>query len=370
MPAYRRLAACALLSLSLPLLSACDGDDTAGPTALPAKLVIGHRGASALRPEHTLASYELAIELGADVIEPDLVATSDGVLVARHENEISGTTDVAAHPEFAARRTTKSIDGANVTGWFTEDFTLAELKTLRAKERIPANRPANTAYDGRFPIPTLQEVIDLARAKTAETGRTIAVYPETKHPSHFKAIGLPLEKRLVDALHANGYAGRRAPVFIQSFEVANLKEMRALTDLPIVQLLSGSGRPDDFRRAGDARTYASMTTPAGLREIAAYADGIGPSKEMVIPRDTQNNLAAPTALVADAHAAGLVVHPYTFRPENPFLPASLRRGDTASPSTRGDLAAEITAFLQAGVDGVFTDDPGVGRAAMDAFLKR
>ncbi len=370
MPATRCRAACALLSAML-LLSACGDDDAAAvPAPLPATLVIGHRGASALRPEHTLASYELAIELGADAIEPDLVATADGVLVARHENEISGTTDVAAHAEFAARRSTKSIDGASVTGWFTEDFTLAELKTLRARERIPANRPANTAYDGRFPIPTLQEVIDLARAKTAETGRTIALYPETKHPSHFRAVGLPLEKRLVDALHANGFRGRKAPVFIQSFEVANLKEMRALTELPIVQLLSGSGRPDDFRRGGDARTYASMTTPAGLREIAAYADGIGPSKEMVIPRDAQNDLAAPTALMADAHAAGLLVHPYTFRPENPFLPANLRRGDAASPSGRGDLAAEIAAFLRAGVDGVFTDDPGVGRAAVDAFLKR
>ncbi len=350
-------------------LSACGGGN-ADPAPLPAKLVLGHRGASALRPEHTLAAYQLAIEQGADAIEPDLVATADGMLVARHENEISGTTNVADKPEFAARRKTKEIDSVPTTGWFTEDFTLAELRTLRARERIPSNRPANTAFDGQFPIPTLQEVIDLARARSQETGRTIAIYPETKHPSHFKAIGLPLEKRLVDQLHANGYRGKGAPVFIQSFEVGNLKEMRALTDLPIVQLLSGSGRPDDFRRSGDTRTYASLATPAGLREIATYANGIGPSKEMVIARNAQNNLAAPTALVADAHAAGLLVHPYTFRPENPFLPANLRRGNAASPSERGDMAAEITAFLQAGVDGFFTDDPSVGRAAMDRFLGR
>ena len=364
---FRKRVAIAIISLAS--LSACS-DDNSEPAPLPAKLVIGHRGASALRPEHTLASYTLAIELGADVIEPDLVATSDGVLVARHENEISGTTNVADKPEFAARRRTQSIDNVTTTGWFTEDFTLAELKTLRAKERIALNRPANTAYDGQFPIPTLQEVIDLARAKTRETGRTIAIYPETKHPSHFKAIGLPLEKRLVDTLHTNGYRGRGAPVFIQSFEVGNLKEMRVTTDLPIIQLLSGAGQPDDFRRSGDPRTYASLTTPAGLREVATYADGIGPSKDMVIPRNAQNNLAAPTALVADAHAAKLLVHPYTFRPENPFLPAELRRGNAASPSERGDSVAEITAFLQAGIDGFFTDDAGVGRSALDMFLKR
>ena len=291
------------------------------------------------------------------------------MLVARHENEISGTTDVASHAGFASRRTTKSIDGADVTGWFTEDFSLAELRTLRARERIPLNRPGNAAHDGRHPIPTLQEVLDLARAKSAETGRAIAVYPETKHPGHFRAAGLPLEGRLVDALHAAGYRGRDAPVYIQSFEVASLQAMRALTGLPLVQLLAASGQPDDLRRAGDARGYASMATPAGLRAIAAYADGIGPDKEMVIPRDAQDDLAAPTALVADAHAAGLFVHPYTFRPENPFLPAGLRRGDAASPSARGDLAAEIAAFLRAGVDGFFTDDPGAGRAAVDAFRR-
>ena len=353
------------------LLPACAGDNAfPALTPLPAKLVIGHRGASALRPEHTLEAYTRAIEDGANVIEPDLVSTKDGVLVARHENEISGTTNVASKPEFAARKTTKLIDNVSTTGWFTEDFTLAELQTLRARERIPLNRPANTAFDGQFVVPTFQAVMDLARAKSRETGRTIAIYPETKHPSYFKSINLPLEKRLVDALDANGYSGKAAPVFIQSFEVANLKEMRKLTDVRIVQLLSGSGRPEDFRLAGDARTYADISSASGLREIATYANGIGPEKGMVIPRNAQNKLGTLTTLVADAHAAGLVVHPYTLRPENPFLPADLRRGNVASPSERGDLAAEITLFLHAGVDGFFTDDPAIGRATLDAFTKQ
>ncbi|NHQ84684.1 glycerophosphodiester phosphodiesterase [Iodobacter sp. HSC-16F04] len=357
-------------------LSACSSDDTEAlpvvaqvvPKPLPARLVIGHRGASALRPEHTIAGYTKAIEIGADVIEPDLVSTKDGVLVARHENEISGTTNVADKAEFASRKATKIIDGVSITGWFTEDFTLAELKTLRAKERIPANRPENAKYDGQFEIPTFQEVMDLAKAKTKETGRTIGIYPETKHPSYFKSINLPLEKRLVDALHANGYKGKTAPVFIQSFEVANLKEIRALTDLPLVQLLSGTGQPEDFRLVGDKRSYADIATAAGLKEVATYANGIGPSKEMIIPRDANNNLGTPTSLVKDAHAANLVLHPYTFRPENPFLPANLRKGDVKSLTERGDLAAELTVFLQAGIDGFFTDDPAVGRAALDAYL--
>ena len=359
----------AAIMLAIGFLAGCGGGSDA-PPPLPAKIVIGHRGASAERPEHTIAAYTRAIEAGANVIEPDLVPTKDGVLVARHENEISGTTNVADKPEFASRKTTKTIDNVRYTGWFTEDFTLAELKTLRAKERIPANRPANTQYDGQFEIPTLQEVIDLARERSKSSGRLIGIYPETKHPSYFKAIGLPLEKRLIEQLHSNGYRGKTAPVFIQSFEVANLKEMRGMTDLPIVQLLSASGQPEDFRLAGSSRTYADIASAAGLREVAQYANGVGPAKDMIIPRDANNNLGIPTMLVRDAHAAGLVLHPYTFRPENPFLPASMRKDNPASPTTRGDLAAEITAFLQAGVDGVFTDDPAVGRAALDAFLKK
>ena len=357
--------------ISLASLSACGGGDSSffNPTPLPDKLVIGHRGASALRPEHTLESYAKAIEDGANVIEPDLVSTRDGVLVARHENEISGTTNVSEKPEFASRKVTKLIDNVSVSGWFTEDFTLAELQTLRAKERIPLNRPANAKFDGQFMVPTFQSIIDLAKSKTVETGRTIAIYPETKHPSYFKSINLPLEKRLVDALNANGYRGKSAPVFIQSFEVSNLKEIRKLTDVRIVQLMSGSGKPEDFRLAGDTRSYADISTAAGLREVATYANGIGPDKSMVIPRTAQGTLGTPTSLVANAHAAGLIVHPYTFRPENPFLPIDLRRGNVTSPTERGDLAAEITIFLKAGIDGFFTDDPAVGRAALDAFLK-
>jgi glycerophosphoryl diester phosphodiesterase len=340
------------------------------PAALPAKLVIAHRGASALRPEHTLAAYEKAIEDGADIIEPDVVVTRDGVLVVRHENEISGTTDVAGRPEFADRKTTKLIDQAPATGWFTEDFTLEELKTLRARERIPRNRPGNEAYNGRFPVPTLQEVIDLARRKTRETGRTIGIYPETKHPGYFRSIGLPLEKRLAETLHANGYRGKEAPVFIQSFETASLKELRGLTELRIVQLMSAKGKPHDIRQAGGRQTYADMATPEGLRAVAAYADGIGPAKEMIIPRTTANALGTPTSLVRDAHAAGLFVHPYTFRPENPFLPVDMRGNDAASPTQHGDMAAEIRAHLETGIDGFFVDAPAMGRAVLDAFLKR
>jgi len=358
-------SACALMPLQ-----AQSADIGTKQGHLPKVLVIGHRGASALRPEHTLAAYTKAIQDGADVIEPDLVSTRDGVLVARHENEISGTTDVAEKPEFAGRKTTKTIDGVQFTGWFTEDFTLAELKTLRAKERIPVNRPANTQYDRQFEVPTLQEIIDLAQRMSRETRRTIGIYPETKHPSYFKSIGLPMERRLVDTLHANGYKGKNAPVFIQSFEVSNLKEMRAMTDLPLVQLLSASGQPEDFRLSGDSRGYRDIASAAGLLEVATYADGIGPAKDMVIPRDASGNLGSATSLVRDAHAAKLLVHPYTFRPENPFLPVNLRLGNPASPSQRGNMEAEIAAFLDAGVDGVFTDDPAIGRAVVDARGKK
>lgn len=341
----------------------------AAPKPLPSKIVIAHRGASALRPEHTLAAYAKAIDDGADAIEPDLVVTKDGVLVARHENEISGTTNVADKPEFASRKTTKAIDNQRITGWFTEDFTLAELQTLRARERIPANRPANTAFNDQFQVPTLQAIIELAQRKSAEAGRTIAIYPETKHPSYFAAIGLPFDQRLVDQLHANGLRGINAPVFIQSFEVANLQAMRSLTDVRLVQLLAGRGQPEDFRLSGNSQSYADLASPAGLKQIATYANGIGPEKSMVIGRTAQGTLGQPSALVAQAKAAGLLVHPYTFRPENPFLPTDMRRGDVASPSARGDMALEISAFLRAGVDGFFTDDPAVGRAVVDGLGK-
>jgi len=314
----------------------------------PRPLIIGHRGASGLRPEHTLAAYELAIDQGADYIEPDIVATKDGVLVARHENEISGTTDVADRSEFADRQTTKIIDGVEVTGWFTEDFTLAELKTLRAKERLPELR--STEYDGLYDVPTLQEIIDLAQRKSAEVGRTIGIYPETKHPTYFDSIGLSLEEPLVEILDANGYSDRDDPVFIQSFETANLKQLDELTNVPLIQLLGDSGQPYDFTVSGDPRTYLDLTIPDELTNIATYADGIGPSKRLIVPVNEEGRLQPPTSLIDDAHAAGLLVHAYTFRNEDFFL----------APDYQGNPELEYEQFFSLGLDGLFTDFPGTG----------
>ena len=333
-------------------------------------LVIGHRGASGYRPEHTLASYELAIAQGADFVEPDLVSTSDGVLVARHENEIGGTTDVAAHPEFADRRTTKTIDGVPLTGWFTEDFTLAELKTLRAVERIPGTRPANATFDGQFEVPTLQEVIDLVASVNAgrRRGDEVGIYPETKHPTYFDSIGLSLEEPLVETLHANGYDRPNDAVFVQSFETANLRDLDDMTQVRLVQLYGGSGRPYDFTVSGDTRTYADLATPAGLAEVATYADGIGPTKGMVVPVATDGTLGAPTALVADAHRQDLTVHIYTMRNENSFVPPALRT--SADPNQRGQVEAEYVAMWAAGIDGLFSDNPDTAVATRAAHLAR
>lgn len=327
---------------------------------MPAPIVIAHRGASGYLPEHTLAAYFVAIEQGADYIEPDLVMTRDGVLVARHENEISGTTDVARHAAFAARRTTKAIDGAAVTGWFTEDFTLAELKQLRAVERIPQWRPGNTRFDGMFEIPTLEEILALAHGRQvrALSGARVGVYPETKHPTYFRDIGLPMEQALVDTLHRYGYAGRDGRAFIQSFEIANLRALRGMTQLPLVQLVNDSGQPFDAARRGDATRYADLVTPGGLAEVARYADAVGVHKNLVIARTAGEALGPPAALVDQAHAAGLLVHAWTFRAENVFLPAPQRRpGPEATP---GALDEEIEAFLRAGVDGIFSDHPDYG----------
>ncbi|RZS34445.1 glycerophosphoryl diester phosphodiesterase [Herbihabitans rhizosphaerae] len=324
-------------------------------------VVIGHRGASGYRPEHTLAAYELAARMGADYVEPDLVSTKDGVLVARHENEISGTTDVGARPEFTARKVTKKIDGADVTGWFTEDFTLAELKTLRAKERIPEIRQHNTLYDGRFEVPTLQEVIDLSRRLSRELRREVGIYPETKHPTYFRTIGLPLEPALVRTLDRNGLNRPHAKVFVQSFEVANLKELSRELRVPLVQLVNSTGKPYDFVVSGDPRTYADLVKPEGLREIAGYARGLGANKDLIIPRDANGFLLKPTTVIADAHAARLVVHAWTFRNENSFLPADFR--SSTVPAAYGRAFGEYDVFLRTGLDGVFADNPDTAVAA-------
>jgi glycerophosphoryl diester phosphodiesterase len=303
-------------------------------------IIIAHRGASGYRPEHTLTAYKLAIDLGADYIEPDLVITKDGVLIARHENEISETTNIANHPEFAHLKTTKIIDGQIRTGWFTEDFTLAELKTLTAKERIPKLRPQNTNYNGLFTIPTLQEIIDLAQSKSLENGRVIGIYPETKHPTYFKSIGLPLEEPLLTALQQTNL-----PVFIQSFEVSNLQELSKKTDLPLVQLINDSGKPDDFVVNGDVRTYQDMIKSTGLKRIAEYAKAIGVNKNLIIPRDENGKLQSPTSLVKHAHQENLLVHAWTFRNENHFLPLDLQ----------DNPQKEYKLFFELGIDGVFSD---------------
>jgi len=362
-------------------LSACrleynHGGDNGGGNTTPIATVqvIGHRGAPALRPEHTLASYHKAIDDGADIIEPDLVSTQDGVLVARHENEISGTTNVADMPAFAGRKTTKTIDGTSVTGWFTEDFTLSELKTLRARERIPNIRPDNVVYNDQFDIPTLDEIVALARDQSAKLGRNIGIYPETKHPTYFQSIGLALEDKLIDGLRRDAFTASRTTVYIQSFEVANLKTLRnkigsSQPNWKLVQLMGTSAKqPYDFVVAKDARTYGDMMTDRDMRDIAVYANGIGPDKSSIMSLDANGKLTDPTDLIRNAHNAGLIVHPYTFRPENTFLPPSLRSGADNTRNVSGSIT-EIQTFLRAGVDGFFTDDPAVGRQAVLTFQR-
>ncbi|MFB7617234.1 glycerophosphodiester phosphodiesterase [Kitasatospora sp. NPDC056181] len=325
-----------------------------GLDRLPHPLVIGHRGAPGYRPEETLGSYELALELGADVIEPDLVPTKDGHLVIRHENNIAETTDVADHPEFAGRKTTKTIDGAPLTGWFTEDFTLAELKTLRAKERLPQQRQRNTLYDGRWQILTFRELADFARKRGRELGRDVWLYPETKHPSYFRSIGLPLEERLADELRRTGLAGKRGRAILQSFEPSSLQRLAKLVDNPRIQLLSGpTSQPYDFVLSGDKRTVADLVTPEGLRWIASFAHGIGPTTQLIAPVDASGKLLPPTTLVRDAHAANLLLHPYTVRNENGFLPLDYRRG--TDPNAYGDAIGWARYLYELGVDGFFTD---------------
>ncbi|MGW0552144.1 glycerophosphodiester phosphodiesterase family protein [Streptomyces altiplanensis] len=339
-------AGAASAAAAMPAASA----SAAEPRPRKGPVVIGHRGAAGWRPEHTAASYTHAVQTGADWIEPDLVPTRDHVLVVRHENEISGTTDVAAHPEFASRRTTKTVDGRSVTGWFTEDFTLAELKTLRAVERLPLVRNRNTVFDGRLEVMTFQEVVDLARRLSKRYGRTVTVFPETKHPTYFRSIGLPLEPELVRVIRRNRLGAHECVV--QSFEPSSLIRIaEARLRLPLWQALgTGNGGP-----YGHPATYREMMTPAGLRQIAEYADWIGPDKSSVV---------APSPLLADAHAAGLKVGAYTFRSENQFLPAGFRRG--TAPDGFGDAFAEYALHYGLGVDAVVTDFPDLAVLARDA----
>jgi glycerophosphoryl diester phosphodiesterase len=324
-------------------------------------LVIGHRGAAGERPEHTATGYRLAIAEGADFIEPDLVMTKDGVLIDRHENEIGATTDVAAHPEFVGRKATKTVDGHSVTGWFSEDFTLAEIKTLRARERLPQLRAHNTAYDGKDQVLTFAEVAALAKAEGAKAGRTVGVYAELKHPTYFAKIGLAMEDKFAAEVKAAGLASRDAPFYFQCFELDALRKVRERINVKSVFLMDAEGAPADFVAAGDPRTYADLATAAGLQFLARYVDGVGPAKTLIAPRDAQDRSQPPTGFIADAHAAGMVVHPFTFRSENQFLPAELRRG--ADPAAVGDAQAEYLQFFRLGVDGVFSDFPD---AAVDA----
>jgi glycerophosphoryl diester phosphodiesterase len=348
-----------MVRLLLLLLLALSGCVTPEMAPIPTPAVIAHRGASGLRPEHTLEAYALGIDQGADYLEPDLVPTRDGMLVARHENEISETTDVAQRPEFAGRRTTKTIEGRQVTGWFTEDFTLAELRTLRARERLPMLRPASAAHDGQFGIVTLDEIVALVRERSRTAGRTIGIVAELKHAAYFDSIGLPFEPPLLAALERHGIGGRTAPFFIESFEPGVLERLRPRTEVRLVQLLADSGAPADRPQT----SYAAMTTPDGLRAVRRYADAIGPAKALIVPLGPDGRSMTPTTLVADAHAAGLLVFPWTFRSENFFLPAQLRRGD--DPRAHGDAAAEYRMFYRLGVDAVFSDFPAEAVAARD-----
>ena len=378
-----------LLALAaVATLTACGGDDDGYPTLTGDKpLVLGHRGASGYLPDHTLEGYKKAIELGADFIEPDLVATKDGVLIARHEPNITGTTDVAQRAEFAARKTKKVVDGVTEEGWFASDFTLAEIKTLRAVQPL-AER--DQSHNGKYQIPTLEEVLDLAKSEGTRVGRTIGVYPETKHPTYHVNLGLKLEDRLLAVLAKYGYTSKTSPVIMQSFEVSNLKYLRTKTQIRLVQLVDADDvnangsmslvapydKPYDFAVAGDPRTFASLLTPEGLKEVKTYADGIGPWKPYLIPSkqvdanndgkaddlngdgkiDERDRVMMPaTAVVPNAHAAGLFVHAYTFRSEARRLASDFK----------GDPKAEYKLFYNLGVDGVFSDFPDHAKAARD-----
>ena len=397
-----RLKLGALGVITLLTLAACGGGgESSKPLSftLPFKtlnatqpIVVGHRGASGVLPEHTIEAYARAIDMGADFVEPDLVATKDGVLIARHEPNITSTTNVASLAQFASRRTTKKVDGVDETGWFASDFTLAEIKTLGAVI-TDAERPKQ--FDGLYKIPTLQEIIDLVKARRTATGREIGIYPETKHPTFHRQLGLGLEDRLISSINAAGWNSKAAPVFVQSFEPGSLKEMRAkglntrmvqLIDADDYDLKTGKltfaapyDRPYDWTVSGDTRLFSAMVTPAGLAEIKTYADGIGPWKPYILPiratLDAAGNIVdrngdgkrdysdasaqSPTTLIDDAHKAGLLVHAYTFRNEQRRLTFELNK----------DPAAEYLAYYRLGLDGLFSDFPDTAIAARNVYLK-
>jgi glycerophosphoryl diester phosphodiesterase len=368
---------CAVLMVLATALSA--GTAQAGPLTargiaprplVTKPLVIGHRGASGYRPEHTLAAYRLAVQQGADAFDVDVVSSRDHELVVVHDLELSSVTDVADHPEFAERRTTKAVDGVTSTGWFVDDFTLAELKTLRVRERMPAVRPQNAAYDGQFEIPTLDEVLTLRAQLQASTGRPIAIYPELKNPTYFRSVDLDLEAPLATALKEAGLGTATAPAWVQSFEPTALSRLRDSFGLRtrMVLLTSNSGRPYDFQVSGDSRTYADLLTPTGLTWLSRWVSAIGPDQSQVLPRRADGTLGTPTTLVARVHAAGLQVHVYTLRSENLFLPVDYRVGP--DPAANGRAVQFDSTVLQAGVDGMFCDQPDLCVAARAAVHPR
>jgi glycerophosphoryl diester phosphodiesterase len=365
------LAVVALAAVGVPTAAAKQKENGDGSPQENRPLVIGHRGAPGFLPDHTLQGYRLAIKMGADYIEPDLVATKDGVLIARHEPNITATTNVADHPEFASKLTTKVIDGESQTGWFASDFTLAEIKTLRARQ---TRSPRPTEFDGKFAIPTFQEVIDLSKRESERRGRQIGIYPETKHPTFHQALGLPLERRLVDTLKRNGLNKRNSPVFIQSFEQANLKQLNTMTPVRLIQLVDANDtdangdptyaapfdRPYDWTVSGNptltSRTFGYFATDAGLAEIKTYADGLSPWKVYIVGTDPDGNIKKTTDLIARAHAHGLLIHTWTFR--NDALPKAYTGGPIE----------EYLAFYRLGIDGVFSDFAGTAWAAREIFL--
>ena len=370
-----------IMSSVVALLSACNDDNNDSTTSKseykePKIIIVGHRGASALRPEHTLESYQKAIDDGADFIEPDLVSTKDGVLVARHENEIGGTTNVSELTQFADRKKTKIIDGLSLTGWFTEDFSLNELNQIKARERIPKLRPENTKYNDQFNIPTLEQIIELAEKNYKKTGKIIGLYIETKHPTYFQKNNLGLEDPLLKTLSKYQYTCDIAPIYLQSFEVSNLKYMKdqltlhkSLKNAKIIQLYDDKTvSPADYVAQGIKTTYGEMATAQGLTAVAKYANGVGPWKPYIF----NEAFTAPSTFVKDAHAVGLKVHPYTFRPENNFLAANLKCSSAeidAAKRCETGATKEYEMYFKAGVDGLFTDDPGLGRKALDTYWK-